>query len=125
MTKEETMKAIAEGRCDLICPIIEKMAQLTIKGFDYAAEHYFKSDEDFLLFDLLLRLAEDDMYFEAVDVLIIFFSLTDMKEAMLLTTIIAASDREDVHEAFMDYFLTYADEAIDKRMDYLIEHDLV
>ena len=34
-----------------------------------------------------------DMYFEAVDVLIIFFSLTDMKEAMLLTTIKRNIDR--------------------------------
>lgn len=46
MTKEETMKIINEGNVEAICPVVDKIAELTERGFEIAAESVFERDED-------------------------------------------------------------------------------
>ena len=117
MTMEETMKVIAEGRCDELCPIIDKIAELCDRGFEIAAETSFERDEDEVIFDLMVRLFAKGMSMEAVDVMAMTFSLIGAEEAFMLVALIASCGRDDVCESFMLSFFEHSKRCLTGRIE--------
>ena len=63
MTKEETMKVIAEEvRPEEYCPIVDEVARQASYAFELAAESSFENDEDEIIFDLVMRLLGGGQY---------------------------------------------------------------
>ena len=110
MTKEETMKVIAEGvRREDICPIVEEIAKQAAEYFEMAAEWHFERDEDIPVFDLMMRLYGAGLCMEAVDLLMTVFSLVGMEDAMAIVGIVAVACREEVYQMFMQCFTEHSE----------------
>ena len=110
MTREETMKVIADGvRGEDICPVIDEIAKKTVYCFELASECAFENDEDEILFDLMMRLYADDKCMEAVDMLMMAFSLVGMEEAIAIVGIVAVTGRDDVYRMFLQRFIAHSD----------------
>lgn len=109
MTKEETMKIINEGNVEAICPVVDKIAELTDRGFEIAADSVFERDEDEVIFELILSFYSRGMYMEAVDILALTFSLIGAEESFMLVALIGSCGRDEVFKQFLTSFLEYSE----------------
>lgn len=109
MTKNEAMKVIAEASCEIVCPLVDEIAKRAAFAFEYAAETVIENDEDDLIFDLMMRLFSNGNVMEAVDVLMLMFSLTGMTETAAILDVIAVSGRDEVYELFMRCFVEHSE----------------
>lgn len=125
MTKEETMKVIAEEvRPEEYCPIVDEVARQTSYAFELAAESSFENDEDEIIFDLVMRLLGGGQYMEAVDVLAITFSLIGSERMDAMMALIGGSGRDEIYEMFMKRFVEHSPRCIVRKIDIEIEAPL-
>ena len=109
MTKNEAMKVIAEASCEMSCPLVDEIAKRAAYAFEFASETVIENDEDDLIFDLMMRLFASGNAMEAVDVLMLTFSLTGMTEIAAILDVIAVSGRDEVYELFMRCFTEHSE----------------
>lgn len=109
MTKKEAMKVIAEASCEIACPLVDEIAKRAAYEFELASETVIENDEDDLIFDLMMRLYASGNAMEAVDVLMLTFSLVGMTEIAAVLDVIAVSGRDEVYELFMRCFTEHSE----------------
>lgn len=109
MTKNETMKVIAEASCERACPIVDEIAKRAAYAFEFASETVMENDEDDLIFDIMMRLFANGFAMEAVDVLMLSFYLLDMTDICNVLDVISESGRDEVYDMFMRCFIEHSD----------------
>ena len=104
-------KEIREAAALCGCPLINRIAEAVSLGFEEMCED-FDCDEDVLIVTNVAKLYANEMYQEAISLLVIAFMMREVDNAGDLTAAVGASQDAYCIKAFLTKFLTCFEDSI-------------